>query len=58
MPEIRDPEFSGGTTTLTIRNEVANFCAAMATLIDEDGDQVMSVKCGNNDPGRYHRPTM
>ena len=31
-------ELSGCVTTLTVRNtEVANFCAAMDTLIDEDG---------------------
>ena len=32
------PELSGCITTLTVRNtEVANFCAAMDTLIDQDG---------------------
>ena len=32
------PELSGCITTLTVRNmEVANFCAAMNTLIDQDG---------------------
>ena len=31
------PELSGCITTLTVRNtEVANFCAAMDTLIDQD----------------------
>ena len=32
------PEVSGGITTLTVRNtEIANFCAAMDTLKDQDG---------------------
>ena len=31
------PELSGCITTLLVRNEVANFCAAMDTLIDQDG---------------------
>ena len=31
------PELSGCITTLTVRNmEIANFCAAMDTLIDQD----------------------
>ena len=34
---VTRPELSGCTTTLTVRNmEVANFCAAMDTLIDQD----------------------
>ena len=33
----RHPELSDCITTLTVRNmEVANFCAAMDTLIDQD----------------------
>ena len=31
------PELSGCITTLSVCNEVANFCAAMDTLIDQDG---------------------
>ena len=30
------PELSGGITTLTVVIQVANFCAAMDTLIDQD----------------------
>ena len=31
-----DPELSGYITTLTVNMEVANFCVAMDTLIDQD----------------------
>ena len=38
------PELSGCITTRTVRNtlEVANFCAAMGTLIDQHGFNVNS----------------
>ena len=36
MYSLSLPEFSGGITTLTVRNTIANFCATMTTLIDQD----------------------
>ena len=38
LPHELHPELSGCITTLTVRNvmEVANFCAAMDTLIDQN----------------------
>ena len=34
---VTHPELAGGITTLTVHNNVANFCAAMDTLKGQDG---------------------
>ena len=46
-PGQKYPELSSCITALTVREavEVANFCAAMDTLIDQDGSKDIMIVC-------------